>query len=259
MVAGVDTGPETGQASVHRHRLFAMAEFVVDIENLVFQWPGKNSFCLSIPQFKVERGERIFLQGASGSGKSTLLGLLGGVLLPQPCRLRILDTDLMALTSSARDRFRVDHIGFLFQQFNLVPYLSVRENVLLPCRFSQRRRQRALDTAGTNAADGLERIADQLLNLLGLGTGLAQQPATALSVGQQQRVAAARALIGHPELIIADEPTSALDSDRQAEFLELLLERCNDENVTLIFVSHDERLGKHFTRSVHLSELCGNI
>jgi putative ABC transport system ATP-binding protein len=244
---------------VHRHRLFAMTEFVVDIENLVFQWPGKNGFRLSIPQFRVERGERIFLQGASGSGKSTLLGLLGGVLLPQPCRLRILDTDLMALTSIARDRFRVDHIGFLFQQFNLVPYLSVRENVLLPCRFSQRRRQRALDAAGTNATDGLERTADQLLNLLGLGTTLAQQPATALSVGQQQRVAAARALIGHPELLIADEPTSALDSDRQAEFLELLLERCNDENVTLIFVSHDERLGKHFTRSVHLSELCGNI
>ncbi|HEY6043782.1 MAG TPA: ATP-binding cassette domain-containing protein, partial [Nitrosospira sp.] len=108
-------------------------ELVIDIENLIFQWPGKNGFRLSIPQFRIKQGERIFLQGASGSGKSTLLGLLGGVLLPQPCRLRVLDTDLMALTPSARDRFRVDHIGFLFQQFNLVPYLSVRENVLLPC------------------------------------------------------------------------------------------------------------------------------
>lgn len=238
------------------------AELTIDIENLIFQWPGKNGFRLSIPQFRVKRGERIFLQGASGSGKSTLLGLLGGVLLPQPCHLRVLDTDLISLTSSARDRFRVDHIGFLFQQFNLVPYLSVRENVLLPCRFSRRRRQQALDAtdthAGTYPANALERAADRLLQLLGLDAELARQPATALSVGQQQRVAAARALIGHPELIIADEPTSALDSDRQAEFLDLLLGQCNDEHVTLIFVSHDQRLGKHFTRSIHLNELCVN-
>lgn len=255
-VDALDTVPETDHSNVHWYRLPGMAEFVIDIENLVFQWPGKNGFRLSIPQFRVERGERVFLQGASGSGKSTLLGLLGGVLLPQPCRLRILDTDLMALTSSSRDRFRVDHVGFLFQQFNLVPYLSVRENVLLPCRFSQRRRQRALDAAGTNMPHALERTADRLLELLGLDATLARQPATALSVGQQQRVAAARALIGHPELIIADEPTSALDADRQVEFLKVLLGRCDDENVTLIFVSHDKRLARHFTRSVHLNELC---
>jgi putative ABC transport system ATP-binding protein len=234
-----------------------MTELVIDIENLVFQWPGRSGFRLSIPQFKVKRGERVFLQGASGSGKSTLLGLLGGVLLPQPCRLRVLGTDLTALTSSARDRFRVDHVGFLFQQFNLVPYLSVRENVLLPCRFSQHRRQRAMEATGASAADALERSADRLLDQLGLDAVLARQPATALSVGQQQRVAAARALIGHPELIIADEPTSALDADRQAEFLDILLGRCNDENVTLIFVSHDERLATHFTHGIHLNELCG--
>lgn len=228
-----------------------MSPFVVDIQNLVFQWPGKHGFRLSIPQFLVRCGERVFLQGASGSGKSTLLSLLGGVLLPQPCHMRILDTDLTALTSSARDRFRVDHIGFLFQQFNLVPYLSVRENVLLPCRFSQRRRQRALQSAGS-----LEQSADRLLDQLGLDTKVARQPVTALSVGQQQRVAAARALIGHPDLIIADEPTSALDADRQSEFLDILLGRCDDENVTLIFVSHDERLGSHFSRIVDLDKLC---
>ncbi len=232
-----------------------MSPFVVDIQNLVFQWPGKHGFRLSIPQFLVKRGERVFLQGASGSGKSTLLSLLGGVLLPQPCHMRILDTDLTALTSSARDRFRVDHIGFLFQQFNLVPYLSVRENVLLPCRFSQYRRQRALQSPGSEAADSLEQSADRLLGQLGLDMKLARQPVTALSVGQQQRVAAARALIGHPELIIADEPTSSLDAGRQAEFLNVLLGRCDDEKVTLIFVSHDERLGSHFSRAVNLDEL----
>ncbi|MEK7843905.1 MAG: ATP-binding cassette domain-containing protein [Pseudomonadota bacterium] len=224
---------------------------MIDIQNLIFQWPGRQGFRLSIPKFQVERGERVFLQGASGSGKSTLLSLLGGVLVPQHGQLQVLDTDLTALTSSTRDRFRVDHVGLLFQQFNLVPYLSVRENVLLPCRFSQRRRERALE-----AADTLEQSADRLLSQLGLDLTLARQPVTALSVGQQQRVAAARALMGHPELIIADEPTSALDADRQAEFLDVLLGRCNDEDVTLIFVSHDQRLAQHFNRSVNLSELC---
>ena len=228
-----------------------MRQLVIDIQNLIFQWPGRQGFRLSIPKFQVERGERVFLQGASGSGKSTLLSLLGGVMMPQQGRLHVLDTDLTALTSSRRDRFRVDHVGLLFQQFNLVPYLSVRENVLLPCRFSQRRRERALESADT-----LEQSADRLLNQLGLDLTLARQPVTALSVGQQQRVAAARALMGHPELIIADEPTSALDADRQAEFLDVLLGRCNDEGVTLIFVSHDQRLAQHFSRSVNLSELC---
>ncbi len=228
-----------------------MSQFVIDIQNLIFQWPGKQGFRLSIPRFQVERGERVFLHGASGSGKSTLLSLLGGVMVPQQGRLHVLDTDLTALTSSARDRFRVDHVGLLFQQFNLVPYLSVRENVLLPCRFSQRRCVRALESA-----DSLEQSADRLLNQLGLNLTLARQPVTALSVGQQQRVAAARALMGHPELIIADEPTSALDADRQAEFLDVLLGRCNDEDVTLIFVSHDQRLAHHFNRSINLNELC---
>ena len=228
-----------------------MSQTVIDIQNLIFQWPGREGFRLSIPNFQVDRGERVFLQGASGSGKSTLLSLLGGVLVPQQGRLQVLDTDLTRMTSSERDRFRVDHVGLLFQQFNLVPYLSVRENVILPCRFSQRRRGRALESA-----DSLELSADRLLGQLGLDQTYAQQRVTSLSVGQQQRVAAARSLMGHPELIIADEPTSALDADRQSEFLDVLLGRCNEEDVTLIFVSHDQRLAHHFNRSINLSELC---
>jgi putative ABC transport system ATP-binding protein len=228
-----------------------MSQTVIDIRNLLFQWPGREGFRLSIPNFQVDRGERVFLQGASGSGKSTLLSLLGGVLVPQQGRLQVLDTDLTRMTSSERDRFRVDHVGLLFQQFNLVPYLSVRENVILPCRFSQRRRGRALESA-----DSLELSADRLLGQLGLDSTYAQQRVTSLSVGQQQRVAAARSLMGHPDLIIADEPTSALDADRQSEFLNVLLGRCNEEGVTLIFVSHDRRLAHHFNRSINLSELC---
>ncbi len=228
-----------------------MSQTVIDIQNLLFQWPGREGFRLSIPNFQVDRGERVFLQGASGSGKSTLLSLLGGVLVPQQGRLQVLDTDLTRMTSSERDRFRVDHVGLLFQQFNLVPYLSVRENVILPCRFSQRRRGRALESA-----DSLELSADRLLGQLGLDSTYAQQRVTSLSVGQQQRVAAARSLMGHPDLIIPDEPTSALDADRQSEFLNVLLGRCNEEGVTLIFVSHDQRLAHHFNRSINLSELC---
>ena len=162
-----------------------MSQTVIDIQNLIFQWPGREGFRLSIPNFQVDRGERVFLQGASGSGKSTLLSLLGGVLVPQQGRLQVLDTDLTRMTSSERDRFRVDHVGLLFQQFNLVPYLSVRENVILPCRFSQRRRGRALESA-----DSLELSADRLLGQLGLDSTYAQQRVTSLSVGQQQRGAA---------------------------------------------------------------------
>ena len=189
----------------------------------------------------------MFIQGASGSGKSTLLGLLGGVLVPQAGTVRVLGTDLAALSGRARDRFRVDHIGFIFQQFNLIPYLSVLDNVLLPCRLSARR------------ASALRRPlvaeAEHLLAELDLDRALWSRRAAALSVGQQQRAAAARALIGTPELVIADEPASALDAARQAGFLKLLRAQCAASRATLIFVSHDERLARHFTRSIALESL----
>lgn len=197
------------------------------------------------------RGDKVFLHGPSGCGKSTLLSLLGGVLKPQQGTLSILGQEMTLLSAAKRDRFRVDHLGFLFQQFNLVPYLSVLDNVLLPCHFSKIRRQRALTTAST-----LEQAACRLLSSLHLDASLTKRSVTALSVGQQQRVAAARAMIGHPELIIADEPTSALDDDRQAVFLDLLLQQCSDSGATLLFVSHNRSLAAHFTSSIAMSELC---
>ena len=223
---------------------------IVEINNLQFRWKRDHALCLDIPTFSMMEGERIFLHGASGSGKSTLLGLLGGVLSPERGSLRILDKELPKLSARERDRFRVDHIGFIFQQFNLIPHLSMLDNVLLPCRFSARRRERA-------GAAGLSPVEEaiRLLKDLDLDPGLQQRPVTELSVGQQQRVAAARALIGRPELVIADEPTSALDAERQHDFLDLLLNECAQSQASVIFVSHDRRLMPHFDRAVALNDI----
>jgi putative ABC transport system ATP-binding protein len=226
------------------------AQPIIGIEDLRFRWPGQAAPCLEFARFDVVAGERVFIHGPSGSGKSTLLGLLGGVLTPERGALRVLGADLARLPSSQRDRFRADHVGFLFQMFNLVPYLSVLDNVLLPCRFSPRRRERA-EAAG----DSVRNEAERLLAHLDIGGDLLERPATNLSVGQQQRVAAARALLGKPELIIADEPTSALDAERQAAFIDLLLHECASAGSTLLFVSHDRRLASRFTREIALPEL----
>jgi putative ABC transport system ATP-binding protein len=222
---------------------------IVVVEQLQFSWPGAPVPCLEIDNLQLLPGETVFLHGPSGSGKSTLLGLLGGVLLPQRGSVQLLDTDLMGLSSRARDRFRVDHIGFIFQQFNLIPHLPVLDNVLLPCRFSKRRLARAAQD-GTVAQE-----AERLLDALGLGKAVLQRPVTELSVGQQQRVAAARALLGRPEILIADEPTSALDAERQADFLRLLLQQGLSGGATILFVSHDRRLAAQFSRELSLASI----
>ncbi|MDP2133738.1 MAG: ATP-binding cassette domain-containing protein [Sulfuritalea sp.] len=214
------------------------------ITKLIYRWPRQAENCLDIPLLELEAGERVFLHGPSGSGKSTLLGLLGGVALPQAGTIELLGTDITQLGGRARDRFRADHIGFLFQQFNLLPWLSALDNVLLPCTFSARRR----DRAGTSPRAEAER----LLGHLDLAPGTWYGPAGELSVGQQQRVAAARALIGRPEILIADEPTSALDAERQQIFIDLLLRETTAVGASLIFVSHDRRLAAHFDRTVAL-------
>ena len=138
--------------------------------------------------------------------------------------------------------------------FNLIPYLSVVENVLLPCRFSRRRKQNI-----ENRGHSLQDEAERLLNHLDLPRELLHRSVTELSVGQQQRVAAARALIGSPELVIADEPTSALDADRRASFLKLLLNECAEQNTTLVFVSHDSALEPQFDRSVQLADINNSV
>ena len=232
-----------------------MAETILDLKNVCFSWKNSGRELLNLPELLVEQHDHVFLQGPSGSGKSTLLALVGGILVSESGTLKVLGTEIKSLSSSARDAFRVDHIGFIFQLFNLLPYLSIEENVILPLSFSKIRAKRA----GRTKIDQVNE-AHRLLKALALGEQLAEKsPVTELSVGQQQRVAAARALIGNPELIIADEPTSALDADLRHSFLELLFGECKKAGSTLLFVSHDSSLSELFKRKISMDEINNKV
>ena len=227
-----------------------MSKPIIEVQQLEFAWESGQTPVLSIASFKVFEQERVFIKGPSGCGKSTLLSLLGGVMLPQSGEIRILDQSLIGLSRGGRDHFRADHIGFVFQMFNLIPYLSVMDNVTLPCRFSERRRQRAADQST------VENEALRLLDHLDLNDNTIKAKAvTDLSVGQQQRVAVARALIGSPEIVIADEPASALDTDLRDAFIRLLMADCNAHGTTLLFVSHDGGLSPHFDRVIDFGHI----
>lgn len=220
---------------------------LLEVKALRFAWPNSAQACLDIAELNVAPCETVFLHGPSGCGKSTLLSLLAGVLLPQAGRVALLGTHWGDMSPAARDRYRVDHVGYIFQQFNLLPYLTALDNVLLPCRFSEKRRGAAVRQAGS-----LRAAAEHWLTGMGLDASVWQRPAHTLSVGQQQRVAAARALVGQPDLVIADEPTSALDEDRREVFLDLLLSSCSQARSALVLVSHDRRIAGRFGRQVSL-------
>lgn len=222
---------------------------VIDIKGLEFRWQPAAPRVLAIEDLRVAQGERLFIKGPSGSGKSTLLSLISGVTTAAVGSVRVIDQALEQLGSVKRDHFRADHIGYIFQMFNLIPYLSVVDNVTLPCRFSARRRAKAL-----SRSKDLDTEARRLLRHLDMDhPDLHRRAVTTLSVGQQQRVAAARALMGAPELLIADEPTSSLDADRRESFIRLLFDECRASGATLVFVSHDASLEHLFDRTVDLA------
>lgn len=225
-------------------------DLAIDISGLCFAWNSQETL-LEIDFLQIKRGERIFIEGPSGSGKSTLLSLIAGVVTPQKGTIAINGQLVNALKGADRDRFRADHIGFIYQMFNLIPYLSVLENVTLPCRFSLRRREMAATRSASFKAEAM-----RLLKRLGLDSeSVIKKPANELSVGQQQRVAAARALIGAPEIIIADEPTSSLDTDHRKAFIRLLFQESDPKETTLIFVSHDTTLAHLFNRTIRLVDI----
>ena len=219
----------------------------LEIRDLRFKWPGAGQDILDVPAFRVEDGESVLLLGPSGSGKSTLLSLMAGVLTASSGTVALLGQDWAAMRAARRDAWRAQHVGYIFQQFNLLPYLSAMDNVMLPCRFSHARKERAGGDPKT--------MARELLRQVGLPEAVWSRSAALLSVGQQQRVAAARALMGRPELLIADEPTSALDEDLRDSFLRMLRDSQGRLHSAMVFVSHDTRLQPHFDRVVRLPEL----
>ncbi|WP_373089701.1 ABC transporter ATP-binding protein [Zhongshania sp.] len=214
---------------------------LLSIKDLRFHYPGDSKMVLDIPQWSVKAGEQVFLHGPSGVGKSTFLKLLAGLLVPSGGSITMLEQPLQSLRSGQRDKWRARHIGFVFQQFNLVPYLSGRDNIHLAAHFGGKG---DVDTAATT-----------LLASLGLDEKLRRKPAAELSIGQQQRVAIARALINQPELLIVDEPTSALDAKNCDLFMALLREQLAESSTALVFVSHDLSLANDMSRVESLEDI----
>ncbi|MCK0096992.1 ABC transporter ATP-binding protein [Yoonia sp. F2084L] len=219
---------------------------ILRLEDVRYRWPGRASFGLNVPALHLAASETVLLLGESGSGKSTLLSLICGTITADAGRVVVAGTDIASLSAGHRDRFRAEQIGLIFQQFNLLPFASVCDNILLPLKFAPQRRKRVSD---------LNAEAARLCRDLGLPDGMMTVKAGALSVGQQQRVAAARALIGTPPLIIADEPTSSLDAATQATFLELLFAQSRTHDTALLMVSHDARLSNQFDRVIQMDEI----
>lgn len=220
---------------------------LIEIKNIFFTYEGQDKPTLNIPEFKVMPGENLFLFGPSGSGKTTFLECLAGVLQPNSGSLKILGKDLCLMKPAERDSFRAEHLGYIFQSFNLIPYLTVFENIILPLHLSPARKARL-------KGSDVHLVIRGLCGNLGIGD-LADKKVLELSVGQQQRVAVARALLGTPDLLLADEPTSALDADHREKFLKLLFEVAEHFGTTVVFVSHDRSIENLFSQSLSLQTI----
>ena len=223
-----------------------MDESIIKIDSVRFYWSKKSNFKIFVPNLEIKKGEKVLLLGESGSGKTTLLSLMCGFLNPLSGNISINGNTINQLSSKTRDEYRADNIGIIFQQFNLLPYANVVDNVLLPLYFSKVR--------SNNVSNKKEKVIE-LFKQLRLPDDITQFRASSLSMGQQQRVAVARALIGNPSLIIADEPTSSLDADAQKIFLNLMFEQISENNSTLLMVSHDKSLSNQFDRLIDINEI----
>lgn len=223
-----------------------MDDSIVKIETLRFQWSKNNNFKIFVPKLEVGRGKKVLFLGESGSGKTTLLSLICGFLEPLSGSISINDKIISNLTSTNKDAYRSDNIGIIFQQFNLLPYANVIDNIILPLYFSKQRSKKVENkiNAAMNLCDQL-RLPESILN----------QKASNLSVGQQQRVAVARALIGSPSIIVADEPTSSLDTEAQELFLDLMFDQISKNSSTLLMVSHDKSLTNYFDQVIDINEI----
>jgi putative ABC transport system ATP-binding protein len=219
-------------------------KMAIELANIRFHYPRRpNHRVLNIPVWSLASGAQAFVHGPSGGGKSTLLGLLSGLLTPVEGQVTVLGERLDTMSSRQRDQFRAANIGYVFQQFNLMPYLNAIDNLLLATGFSNRKNSKAQKQEIKDLFAALN-IAEQQWSV----------PTRALSIGQQQRVAIARALINKPKLLIADEPTSSLDKANSDAFMELLMPMVAENQMCLLFVSHDHRLSSYFDRVESLDD-----
>jgi len=213
------------------------------VENIQksYREPGGDRLpVLDVPHLEVSAGEQVVIRGRSGGGKTTLLNVIAGLATADQGRIVVNATDLTRLPEASRDRFRARHIGFVFQTFNLLPGFSALENVLLGMTFTGQRND--------------SRRAAELLERVGLEHRLSHKP-SALSVGEQQRVAVARALVNRPGLLLADEPTANIDPAHQQQVVDLLREVCRAENVAMLLVTHSLEVSGQFDRVEHLEQL----
>jgi putative ABC transport system ATP-binding protein len=216
----------------------------IELTDIRFYYTDRpENIVLNIPSWSLSTGEQAFVQGPSGGGKSTLLGLLSGMLVPSKGKVTVLGQRLDKMSSRQRDQFRAMHIGYVFQQFNLMPFLNAIDNVLLATQFSNQKNTSLLKSEIKTLFNGLN-IPEKEWN----------RPTRDLSIGQQQRVAIARALINKPQILIADEPTSSLDRENSEAFMRLLLPIVAENRMTLLFVSHDQSLATYFTKVEYLND-----
>lgn len=219
---------------------------VIEVKDLQFAWPQQTPLFDHF-NFTIQVNQKTYIAGPSGSGKSTLLNLLAGVLDAPHGEIWVNGHAFHQLSGPQRDQIRGEEMGFIFQQFNLIPYLSALENILLPLNLFPKRKAAALKDFSSIKEAGM-----YLMTRLSLPLSIVDQPSHQLSVGQQQRVAAARAFIGNPQIVIADEPSSALDWENQSQFMQLFLELGESQKTTLLMVSHDERLAPFFNQRIDL-------
>lgn len=218
---------------------------IIKIEKLKFFWPEQETAFLQIPYFELGKKQKLFVRGPSGSGKSSFLNLIAGLLLPKEGSIELCGKNILSLSSSERDQWRAQKCGFIFQQFNLIPYLSVIENLRLPSYFlSNLPVDQSLQERIEHLLSSIQLDPKQILN----------KKAYELSVGQQQRLAVVRALLHKPDLIIADEPSSALDSDARDAFMNILTKESAESCCSLLFVSHDQDLAKYFDTKIDIRD-----
>ena len=218
-----------------------MAIFLSDIS---FYYKKDYSALLHIPEWNLPYESKIFIRGESGTGKTTFLNLLCGLISPQKGNVEVFGTKINQLSSQKRDVFRANNIGYVFQQFNLIPYLSAVDNILLASHFSDEQKKMAT-----------KEKAEYLLSSLNINKKNWVLDARNLSVGQQQRVAIARALINDPRLLITDEPTSALDAKNREIFMNLLMDVVGEKHITLVCVGHDQTIERFFPTIIEFSEI----